>query len=107
MLPRTALLLGTAGKWRARGWAVVQVDYDEEMGSLHGLYRSTEAELEVQRTIMWVELTAFLCLLKKVIGPNKVHVDNKGIIDGLWKGRKEVHRLMRICESNFGKSCIF
>ena len=89
MLPRTALLLGAAGKWRARGWAVVQLDYDEEMGSLHGLYGSTEAELEVQRTIKWVELTAFLCLLKKVIGPNKVHVDNKGIIDGLWRrGRK-------------------
>ena len=24
--------LGSAGKWRACGWAVVQLDYDEEMG---------------------------------------------------------------------------
>ena len=29
--------------------------------------------------------TAFLCLLRKAIGSTMVHVDNKGIIDGLWK----------------------
>ena len=27
-------LLGSAGKWRACGWAVVQLDHDEEMGAL-------------------------------------------------------------------------
>ena len=51
----------------------------------HGMYGSMEAELEVQRTIKRAELTAFPCLLKKVIGPTKVCVDNKGIIDGLWR----------------------
>ena len=40
-------LLGTAGKWCACGWAVVQLDYDEEMGPLHGMYGSMEAEYEV------------------------------------------------------------
>ena len=30
------------------------------------------------------ELTAFLCLLRKAIGPLVFHVGNKGIIDGLW-----------------------
>ena len=30
-----------------------------------GMYGSMDAELEVQRTIMRAELTAFLCLLKK------------------------------------------
>ena len=40
-------------------------------------------------TIKRAELTAFLCLLRKVIGPTKVHVDNKGTIDGLRKGEKE------------------
>ena len=25
-------LLGRAGKWRACGWPVVQLDYDEEVG---------------------------------------------------------------------------
>ena len=25
-------LLSTAGKWRACGWSVVQLDYDEELG---------------------------------------------------------------------------
>ena len=48
-----------------------------------------EAEYEVQRTIKRAELTAFLCLLKKVIGPINVHVYNKGIIDGLRQGEKE------------------
>ena len=57
-------------------------------GPLHGMYGSTEAEFEVQRTIKRA-LTAFLCLLRKVSGPIKVHVDNKGIIDGLRKGEKE------------------
>ena len=52
-----------------------------KVGPLHGMYGSMEAELEVQRTIRRAELTA-LCLLKKVIGPIKLHVDNKGIMDG-------------------------
>ena len=56
---------------------------------LHGMYGSMEAELEVQRTIKRAELTAFPCLLKKVIGPTKVYVDNKGIIDGLWRGERK------------------
>ena len=48
-----------------------------------------EAEYEVQRTIKRVELTVFLCFVKKVCGPIKVHVDNKGTIDGLRKGEKD------------------
>ena len=32
------------------------------------------------------ELTAFLCQLRKAVGPAMVHVDNEGIIDGLWRG---------------------
>ena len=81
--------VATAGKWRACGWAVAQLDHDEAMGPLHGMFCSVEAEFEVQRTIKRAELTAFLCLLRKVSGPIKVHVDNKGIIDGLRKGEKE------------------
>ena len=61
-------LLDTAGKWRACGWPVVQLDYDEETGPLHGMYGSMEAEFEVQRTIKRAELMAFLYLLKKGIG---------------------------------------
>ena len=45
---------------------MVQLDYDEEMGPLHGMYGSMEAEYEEQRTIKRAELTAFLCLLRKV-----------------------------------------
>ena len=82
-------LLGKARKWRACGWALVQLDYDEEMGPLLGMYGPVEAEYEVQRTIKRAELTAFFCLLKRVIGPVRVHVDNKGIIDGLRRGESE------------------
>ena len=48
-----------------------------------------EAELDVQRTIKRAELTAFLSLLKSVIGPIKVHVNNKGIVDGLRSRERE------------------
>ena len=81
--------LGMKGKWGACGWSEVQLDYDEELGPLHGMYGSVEAELEVQRTIKTAELTAFFCLLKEVIGPIKVHVDNKGTVDGLWKTERK------------------
>ena len=54
---------------------------------LHGMYGSMDAELEVQHTIRRAELTAFVCLLKKVIDPSKWHVDNRGIIDGQWRER--------------------
>ena len=36
-----------------------------------------EAEFEVQRTVKRAELTALLCLLRKVIGPIEVLVGNK------------------------------
>ena len=48
-----------------------------------------EVEFEVQRTIKRAELTAFLSLLKKVIGPIEVHVDNEGIIDELRRGESK------------------
>ena len=44
MLPRT-------DHWGACGWSVVQLDYDGELGPLHGLYGTVDAVLEVQRTI--------------------------------------------------------
>ena len=44
-------LLDIAVRWRACGWSVVQLDYDEELGLFHGMYGSTEVEYEVQRTI--------------------------------------------------------
>ena len=64
---------------------MVQLDHDEEMGPMHGMYGTLEAGLEVQRSVKRAELTAFLCLLRKVIGPTMVHVDNKGIIGGPWR----------------------
>ena len=65
---------------------MVQLDHDEEMRPLFGMYGSVEAEFEGQRTIKRSALTAFLRLLKRVIRPVRVHVDNKGIIYGLRRG---------------------
>ena len=67
-------LLGVAGTGGACGWSVVQLGHDEEMGPMHGMYATLDAELEVQHTIQRAELTAFLCLLRKAIGPMMVHV---------------------------------
>ena len=70
----------------ACGWSAVQLDHDEELGPMHGMCGTLDAELEGQRTMKRAELTAFLCLLRKAIGNTLVHVDNKGIIFGLWRG---------------------
>ena len=73
---------------------MVQLDHDVEMEPMHEMYRTLEAELEVQRTIKRAELMAFSCLLRNAIGLTMVHVDNKGIIDGLWiLIWEELHRL--------------
>ena len=50
----------------------------EESGSLHVMYGTMDAEIEVQ--------PAFLCLCKEIIGPTKVQLDNKGVTDGLLRG---------------------
>ena len=51
-------LLGVSGKWGACGRSVVPLDHHEEMGPMHGMYGTLEAELEVQRTIKRGQLTA-------------------------------------------------
>ena len=56
------------------------------------MYGSMEAEYEVQRTIKRVELTAFLCFVKKGCGPIKVHADNSQKPE------------MQACGSKFGKN---
>ena len=40
-------------------------------------------------TINRVELTAFHCLLRRIVGPITAHVDDKGIIDGLRRGEMQ------------------
>ena len=61
----------------------MQLDYNEELGPMHGMSGTMDAELEVERAMKRAELTVFLCLLRKAIGPLVVLVDNKGVIDGL------------------------
>ena len=61
-------LLGIAGKWGACGWSAVHLDYDGELALKHATCGTTDAEIEVQRIIKRAELTAFLCLPKKIIG---------------------------------------
>ena len=67
-------LLGVTRKWSACGWFVVRLGHDEEMGPMHGMYGTLDVELEVQRTIKSAELTAFLCLFRKAIGPSKLTI---------------------------------
>ena len=101
-------LLGSAGKWGACGWAAVQLDYDEELGPLHGMYGLTEAELEVQRTIKRVDLTAFPCLRKKVKGPNRCMSTTKEFLMGHGEEKENAsnQKLERpICGSRSGKNC--
>ena len=53
-------LFKVLGRWGVCKWSVGQLDLDEEMGPLFGMYGTLNAELEVQRTIKRAELTAFL-----------------------------------------------
>ena len=62
------------------------LDHDEELGSMHGMFGTLDAVLEVQCSNERAELTAFWCLLGQAIGPRMVHVENRGVIDGLWRG---------------------
>ena len=45
----------------------------------YGIHGTMEVKNEVQRAIQRAELTAFVCLLKRMCGPT-------GIIGGLWQG---------------------
>ena len=62
----------------------MQLDHNEEMEPMRGICGTLDAELEVQRTVRRVELTAFFCL-RRIIGSTAAHVDNKGINAGLWR----------------------
>ena len=102
MLPPLARFGEHQASGSACGWSVVQVDHDEEVGPMRGMYETLDAELEVQRTIKRTELTAFLCLFRKAIGPTMVHVYNRGMIDGLCRGQMRCigqERRTRTCGS--------
>ena len=47
---------------------MVQLDHDEEMGPMHEMYGTLDAELEVQRTIKRAELMAFLTTKELLTG---------------------------------------
>ena len=100
---------GTAGKCGACGWSVVQLDSDGELGRIHGMYGSMEAEFEVPRTVKRAQLTTCLCFLKKVIGPIKVacrHCMNHRWSMEMRKENALIRRLaMLICGSKSCKKC--
>ena len=64
-LPQRVLFWALQGKCEACCWPVVQLDQDEELGPMHGMYGWLEAGLEVQRPIKRAELTAFRASSKK------------------------------------------
>ena len=79
------------------GVRLYKLDHDEEMRPLHGMYGTSDADLEVQRTTKRAELTAFFCPLRRIVASTAAHVDNKGISDGLWGGEVECIGPMLIC----------
>ena len=84
-LPPMALCWELTSKWSACGWSVVQHRSRRGDGDdAWDVMRHWSGE--VQRTINSAELTSFLCYLRKALGPTMVHVDNKGLVDGLWRG---------------------
>ena len=44
---------------------MVQLDDDLEPQPMHGMYGSSDAEFDLQRTVKRAELTASLCLVEK------------------------------------------
>ena len=88
MLPLTALFWvplasgeHVVGQWCS--WLVMR-----SWDPCTGCTARWKQNFEVQRASKRAELTAFLCLLERLIGPIKVLlVDNQGITDGLWRGR--------------------
>ena len=55
------------------------------------MYGLMEAEFEVQRTVKRAELTAFLCLPKRVIGPIECMSITKELLMGYGE-RKKLHQ---------------
>ena len=90
MSPPMALCRELQAGGASCGWSVVQLDHDEEMGPMHGMYGTLDTEFEVQRTIKRAEWTAFLSSQKGCWSHHNSCRKKKGIIDGLWK-RHEVH----------------
>ena len=60
----------------------MQPKNDERMEPMHGMYGTLDVEFEIKRA----ELTAFLCFVRRVVGPTAACVDDRGVIDGLWTG---------------------
>ena len=79
---------------------MVQLDYDEELGLLHGMYGSMEAEFEVQRTTKRAELTAFLGLSRCTLTARELLMDygktRKSVSSQEWE--------MPLYGSKFGKN---
>ena len=59
--------------------------WDEEFGPTHGMHGTLDAGFDENRTIKSA-LTAFLCLLRRIVCPTTAHVDNKGIHRWVWTG---------------------
>ena len=60
----------------------MRLDHDEEMGPMHGMYGTLDAELDVQRTIKEAQLTTFLCLLRRVVGAPRVMLTTRETLMG-------------------------
>ena len=73
-------LLGVSGRRSACGSSFVQLAHDEEV----------ELLLRYSAPSRGLRRPSFDSS-QRIVGPTTAHVDNKGVIDGLWRGENEVH----------------
>ena len=68
---------------------MVQLDHEEhEIGRLHGMYGSMEAEFEVQRTTKRVELTPSSACSKKWLDPSRCMSTTKELLTGFGEEKE-------------------
>ena len=78
-----------AGKCGARGWSVVQLDFDEELGLFAWDVWLNGGRIRGPAYHQEEGADGLPLSVKKVIAPIKVHVVNKGITDVLWRGERK------------------
>ena len=69
----------------------VQLEYNKEEEPWYATYGTMFATLEVQRTIKRAELCASAIALASLIGPSTILTDEKGILDGSWRGEEKLN----------------
>ena len=68
----------------------MQPDHDEEVGQMHGMHGTLDTDLEVQRATERAELTALLCLVKRIAGLHHNSLERRYEVRCLQKRRTPI-----------------